>query len=140
MDCSVIQMDLVAYHLGAIDDGARERVEAHLVECASCVRAYVTLKRHAEAGSAKPSDAARAKLRAAVSEEFETSARARVRRFLARPIPLYKGLAAAAAVAIAIGAAAPIIARMTTNQGPEPIAGGERVDSARAHPESLSFY
>lgn len=142
MDCSLIQIDLVAYHLGAIDEAARERVEAHLVECAACVRAYITLKRHAEQGAARPSYAAKMRLRDAVSAEFETSPRARIRRWLRRPIPLYQGIAAAAVIAIA-ALAAPQIARLTGQAAKPPpaaIAGGERVDTARPSPDSLSFY
>jgi anti-sigma factor RsiW len=139
MDCSLIQIDLVAYHLGAIEEPARERVEAHLVECAACVRAYITLKRHSEAGAARPSYAAKMRLRAAVSAEFETSPRARIRKWMRRPIPLYQGIAAAALIAIA-ALSAPQVARLFARTPPAEMAGGERVDTARPSPDSLSFY
>lgn len=142
MDCSLIQVDLVAYHLGAIEEPARERVEAHLVACAACVRAFVTLKRHMESGAAKPSEAARARLRAAVAAEFEPNAASRVKKWLRRPIPLYQGLAAAAVIALA-AMTAPKIAELASRahgREPAPIADGERVDSARTSPDSLSFY
>ncbi len=142
MDCSVISADLIAYHFATCDDDARARIDAHLLGCTECLRAYLAIKHHTDRGTsldARPSDAARARLRAAVAAEFQPSLGARAARALRRPIPLYQSLAAAAAVVFVAAAVAPMLAR-TDSMPPMQATGGERVDTARPTPENLSFY
>lgn len=143
MDCAVIQIDLAPYHLATCDEATRAKIDAHLVECTSCLRAYLAVKRHLERGSAaqlRPSDAARARLRAAVAEEFRPTLGARTVRALRRPIPLYQGLAAAAAIALVVTALAPMLTRAPQVEPAAMQATGERVDTARPTPANLSFY
>jgi len=139
MDCAVIQIELAPYHLGVCDDETRARIDAHLLECTDCLRAYLAIKRHIERGDrARPSDAAKAKLRAAVASEFRPTIAARAARALRRPVPLYQSFAAAAVIVLVVSALAPILARPNA---PAPVtASGERVDTARPTPENLSFY
>jgi hypothetical protein len=142
MDCSVVEADLIAYQLATCDDEARAQIDAHLLGCTPCLRAYLALKHHVERGAtldARPSDAARARLRAAVAAEFQPTLATRAARALRRPIPLYQSLAAAAVIVLVAAAIAPILARNET-QSPMQATGGQRIDTARRTPENLSFY
>ena len=69
MDCDVIERDLVAYHFGVIEGEARRAVEEHLVGCPGCLRDFLTLKREIETEDARPSRAAKERLRSAVAQE-----------------------------------------------------------------------
>ncbi len=71
MDCHVIELDLVPYHFGQIDDAARRAVEEHLVGCTQCLRDFIALKREMETSEAIPSPTAKSRLRQAVSREVE---------------------------------------------------------------------
>ena len=71
MDCNLIQPDLVPYHFGVIEDDARRRVEQHLGECPRCLADFFALKREMETTEARPSPAARDRLRASVLEEID---------------------------------------------------------------------
>jgi hypothetical protein len=134
MDCAVV--DLVGYHFATLADEERVKVDEHLVACTSCLRAYLALKHKVEdARGERPSEEARARLRAAVNERFRPSAASRLRAWLGRPIPLYQGLAAAV-VAVAIAALAPAVIQRV----PRPLPAGPYVDSARPVPQSLSVY
>jgi len=73
MDCKLIRLDLVPFHFGEIEDGARRAVEDHLAACPECLRAYFALKRSAETIELKPSPAAASRLRDAVAREVERS-------------------------------------------------------------------
>lgn len=66
MTCETIRPQLVGFHFGIADD--RASIEDHLLECKSCLREALDLKRAIELGedAPRPSDASRAKLRAAV--------------------------------------------------------------------------
>jgi anti-sigma factor RsiW len=72
MTCREVERELVAYQFGALEDDARRRVEAHLVACSACVGAFVQVKRAVELGEqgARPSDAAKRRLRRAVAREL----------------------------------------------------------------------
>lgn len=72
MTCAEVERELFGYHFNALDAAARRGVEAHLVDCPECVRAYVELKRAVESGedAPAPSDAARLRLRNAVAREL----------------------------------------------------------------------
>ncbi len=134
MDCVVV--DLAAYHFGTLDEGARDAVEEHLLACTACLRAYLALKRRTVAGASSgvPSDAARARLRAAVEERFRPSPIGRARAWMARPIPRYQGLAVAL-VALVFAAVVPALV-----ERPAPLAGGRFVDTARLTAASLGIY
>ncbi len=142
MDCSLIADDLLAYHLAALDDQAHTRVEDHLVTCASCLKAYLTLKRHLDRGgnaALVPSHAARARLRAAVIAELRLPAppASSVRRLLVRRIPLYQGLAAATLAVVLATMAPRLAARIRTTYDSS---NGATVDTSRVRPASLTVY
>ena len=138
MDCPLSDplsaAELTCYHLGAVDDATRDAVEAHLVECPACLRAYLATKRAVDR-PVKPRDEVRRRLRAEVLATFRPSVMARVRGALARPIPLYQGLAVAACLAIVVG-----VAPTVTRRDPAPPAHADRIDSARPGERSLSLY
>jgi len=93
MDCELIRAALVAYHFGSVEEAARDRIEAHLLACPDCLKAFLALKREIETAEAgpRPSEEARRRLRLAVARE------------LAARSPERTGAAAAAAAA-AVGA------------------------------------
>jgi hypothetical protein len=142
MDCALIREDLFAYHFGAASDDDRDRIDAHLLECADCLRTYLTLKRRLESGaSERPSDAVRERLRAEVEEKFRPKRGASMTALFQRRIPLYQGV-----VAVALAAAFTLVlprayraaeerGRASVTDGPEP-----RVDTARRSAESLSIF
>ncbi len=134
MDCVVV--DLVSYHFGTLEEGARDAIDDHLLGCTACLRSYLALKRQVArgVGGEVPSDAVRARLRGAVAERFRPSTLARARGWMSRPIPFYQGLAAAV-LALVVAALLPAFADKTP-----PAAGGRYVDTARPLAESLSIY
>ena len=138
MDCSLTQDNLIAYHFATLEDPVRESVEAHLVECTACLRTYLALKSHVDRGRAQeaPSEDARLKLRAAVQHRFRPTPTRRVRRFFTRPVPLYQGLAVAAA-AVLVAALGPQSAQRLDDGH---ALHSERVDTSRTTTESLSIY
>jgi hypothetical protein len=143
MDCSLIQGDLIAYQFAVASDAERARVEAHLVECTVCLRAYLALKAHVDGGGsqAQPSEESRLRLRAAVADRFRPTPARRVRRWLARPIPLYQGIAVAAVVLLG-ATLGPIVAnRLGGRLGEQATADvNHRVDTSRTTSQSLSIY
>jgi hypothetical protein len=68
MSCESIRPQLVEFHFGVARD--RAAIEEHLVGCTACLRELFDTKRAIETGEdgPRPSDAARARLRAAVAE------------------------------------------------------------------------
>jgi hypothetical protein len=127
MDCAGV--DLVAYHFATLDDDARDAIDAHLLECKTCLRAYLSLKRTAEKGPLdRPSKNVRERLRADVERTF---AKKRV-VFFQRKIPLYQGLAFAAL-------AAAITIFVLGHHGPVR-EGVPQVDTSRAHAEAFQIY
>jgi hypothetical protein len=99
MMCAEVEHELVAYHFNALDDDARCGVEAHLCECAGCVRAYVELKRAVETSEDAPpvSGTTRERLRRAVARELGLDDR--TWSWWERPL----ALAVAASVVLAAG-------------------------------------
>jgi hypothetical protein len=147
MDCTLIQVELAAaYHFGGLDGAECDAVEAHLVECTDCLRAYMRMKRRLEHAPARPSDALRQRLRADVEQEFRPRAGELARRWFARPIPLYQGLAVAAVVAL-VAVMMPELGRRPSPPSPSsevaaaPVpAPSQRVDTSRHNAENLAFY
>ncbi len=144
MDCRMTQEALVAYHFGTAGDDERDAVDAHLLQCTSCLRAYLRLKHHVERGveamgsaRPRPSDAVRRRIREDVAAIVRPRGGvARVRELLRRPIPLYQGLAVAAVAAgLAIGL--PSFLDGLTRKPPETAV---RIDTSRPVAESLTVY
>jgi hypothetical protein len=136
VDCTLIEPELVGFHFATLDEGARTRVEEHLLGCKACLGAFVALKRAIESDAPMPSDSARARLRAAVAAKVKPrpmslpgprprlTAQGRAKRWV------WLGSAAAAvAAAFVLGTLyrAPVVA--TTR---------DAVDSARAMPASFN--
>ncbi len=131
MDCRLIETDLVPFHFGAETDLEREKLEAHLLECARCAGAFFALKRAIEmGGELRPSEAAQSRLRDAVARE------------VVRPSPrawLWGGAAAA------VVAAAALLGFFTQrDKNPTPLlpptaASPQNIDSARPEPLNLDF-
>jgi anti-sigma factor RsiW len=136
MDCA--RIDLIAYHFDTSTDEERDAVERHLLGCRRCLEAYLALKRHVEHGARaeRPGPEVHARLRGDVERAFRPMSRGRLLAWLARPIPRYQGLAAAA-VALAIAVLAPALVERATSPA---LHGGDRVDTSRPSAESLTIY
>lgn len=140
MDCTAVAENLVAYHVGAIDDADREAIEAHLVGCRACLETYLAVKRAADRQVfERPRPEVKEKLRAEIVKMFppkKKADRTRPVTFLGRRIPLYQGVALAA-VAAAIAAVAPKVNEHLHHRAADtaPI-----VDTSRTRAESLSIY
>jgi len=140
MDCTLIHAELVGYHLAAVSAETRDAIDAHLLGCTECLRAYLRLKSALDRSGeerARPSDAVRLRVRADVERMFRPTWRARAARWLARPVPLYQGLALAALVVVADAAVLPRV-RALFDRGA--VVTAPRVDSARTEPESLGLF
>jgi anti-sigma factor RsiW len=76
--CQDYQADLVGYHFAVLSADARRALEAHLVACATCVGAYVAIKRDLEIADdgPRPSEASRTRLRASMAAELRKRPRA----------------------------------------------------------------
>jgi hypothetical protein len=88
MDCDVMKSELVAYHFGVVDDGARRAAEEHLLTCAGCLFDFLALKREIETADARPSRAARDRLRLAVARELGAPPRRAGWAWWERPLAL----------------------------------------------------
>jgi predicted anti-sigma-YlaC factor YlaD len=141
MDCALIREELFAYHFGAASDAERDRIDAHLLECGDCLRAYLTLKRRLESGAAseKPSDEVRARLRADVEKKFRPKQHAKMTSIFQRRIPLYQGIVAVA-LAAAFTLALPRAYRAAEARGRSGQSAEPNVDTARPSAESLSIF
>jgi anti-sigma factor RsiW len=154
MDCRMIQGDLVAFTFGtrigagdaaepadgASNDEARRRIDAHLLTCTDCLRAYLRFKHQVEHGASldvRPSDAIRRRIREDVAAAVRPRGAARVLRSLRRPIPLYQGLAVAC-VAAGVALASPWLRDVMSAR--HPAVAEARVDTSRAIAESLTVY
>lgn len=105
MDCKLIRPDLVAYHFGSVEARSRDAVEAHLVECRGCLKAYLALKREIETAGASPapSQAARERLRRAVAREVALRPGGSMETgWWRRPLAFAFAAAASAAVMLAV--------------------------------------
>lgn len=87
MTCTDTRAELVDYHFGEIDGVQRERIEAHLLGCQECLRELFAVKRSVETAdlAARPSDTARARLRAAVNAEVNPEPVSRAWSWWERP-------------------------------------------------------
>jgi hypothetical protein len=70
------EIDVIGFQLGLPEGDARDRIEAHLCGCATCVRTFLAFKRAMETPDAgpRPSELARARLRRAVAAELHPPA------------------------------------------------------------------
>ncbi len=82
MTCDEIRPELIPYHFGEVSEETRRRLEAHLPGCPACVTELLSLKRGIETAdqAERPSDLARARLRAAVASAIGAAPRRRWER------------------------------------------------------------
>jgi anti-sigma factor RsiW len=133
MDCTGVAEHLVAYHLGIIEERDRDAVEAHLLECSSCLKTYLAIKRAGDrAEQDRPDPSVKSRLRAEVARTFAPPKPV----FFARRIPLYQGVALAAVAAV-LALALPSIVHRARMLSP---AGTPSIDTSRSHPESSNIY
>jgi anti-sigma factor RsiW len=139
MDCRMISGELFAYALGTSSEEDRDGIDAHLLTCTSCLRAYLRLKNHVERGassSARPSELTRRRVRADIAAIVRPRGTARVKQWLRRPIPLYQGLAVAAVAAgIALG-----LPQAMTALEKRPAETTARIDTSKPMPQALAVY
>jgi hypothetical protein len=138
MDCSLIARELIAYHFEACDEATHAAVESHLVECAVCVRSYVSLKAAFRRGAAeeRPREDVRARVRHDVEQAFARSSRVGIWKAFKRPIPLYQGIG----VALAAAAIALAVPRWLGSHEGQRAWPGPYVDTSRQVAESMSIY
>ncbi len=148
MDCAGVASNLVAYHFATSTDEERDEIDAHLLACNACLRAYLALKRASERGPLdRPSRAARERLRAEVARTFAkpgapaaspsrpAKPKPKPVLFFQRRIPLYQGL-----VAAAIAAAVTLVALGDAPRRAPVRDGVPQVDTSRPRAESLQIY
>ncbi len=117
MTCEAIRPQLVGFQFGIALRDERAAIESHLIECKDCLRELLELKRAVETGEdgPRPSDASRARLRAAVARVV----RPEKRRWWERPVAL-----AFAATAMVASIAA--MHSLTSGPGDAPYAQRDR--------------
>jgi predicted anti-sigma-YlaC factor YlaD len=128
MDCRLIQPELVRFHFGDAEEEVRAPVEEHLLGCAACLKAYLSLKREIETSPERgeaPSMMAKARLRKAVAAELASRRLPATRR-----IAWGTAVAAAAATLLMVFAVRAIEPSLHRNHSPSPDAHHSRsVDS-----------
>lgn len=80
MDCTLIEGDLIPFHFGTLAEAPRAALESHLRGCASCLVAYLEVKRALDQGAAsveRPSQLLKARLRTDLAAEFVRGRRLR---------------------------------------------------------------
>ena len=94
--CDGLRPELIPYCFGEVAGEVRGRLEAHLPGCPACVGELLALKRALETGDpdARPSEVARARLRAAVAVAVGAAPRRRWERPLAFAVAASAVLAA----------------------------------------------
>lgn len=139
MDCAGVASHLVGYHFATLEDAERDAIDAHLLGCKVCLGTYLALKRAADQNPLdKPSAALKQRLRSDVLAAFpKPDARPARVTLLARRIPLYQGLFAAA-LAAAIALLIPTL--LNDARRGEIREGAPQVDSARARAEAFQIY
>lgn len=138
MDCAGVASHLVGYHFAALDDDVRDAIDAHLLGCKACLSTYLALKRAAERRPLEiPSAAVKERLRRDVVAAFpKKQVRPARVTLLARRIPLYQGLFAAA-LAAALALAIPTLLHGRLGEIRE---GAPQIDSARQGAEAFEIY
>jgi anti-sigma factor RsiW len=126
MTCDELRPELIPFHCGEVSGETRRRLEAHLPGCATCVTELLALKRAFEAAEddePRPSDVARARLRAAVAKEIGAAPR----RWWERPVAF---TFAASAVIAAVFA----MRSLTSGPGAPPLGASEGAGAAVTRP------
>lgn len=144
MDCANVASELVAYRFETCDASERDAIDAHLLECQACLRAYLALKRATDLGARpreeRASPEVKTRLRAEVARRYgrpsEVATPRRGRPLLLRKIPVYQGL-----VAVALAAAIALLVPAATRRAAVDVHDGvPEVDTSRSRAESLHIY
>ena len=146
MDRELSTEILIDYHFGTLPAAERAAVEEALVGSPEALRAYLQIKRQldraeAQVEDAAPSPEARLRLRAAVAELVRPRPTRRLRGLLARPVPLYQTLAAAAVAGLLVAAAGAWWPVGEPGGGsPSAAMDATKVDFARPGPQGLPVF
>ena len=147
MDRELSTEILIDYHFGTLPAAERAAVEEALVGSPEALRAYLQIKRQLDRAQpqvedAAPSPQARLRLRAAVAELVRPRPTRRLRGLLARPVPLYQTLAAAAVAGLLVAAAGAWwpCRRARRRLRPAPPTDATKVDFARPGPQGLPVF
>jgi anti-sigma factor RsiW len=110
MDRELSTENLIDYHFGTLPAEQRAAVEEALVSSPEALRAYLQIKRQLDraqpqGAEAAPSAEARQRLRTAVADLVRPRPARKLWGLLARPVPLYQTLAAAAVAGLLVAAA-----------------------------------
>lgn len=134
MDCAETEEELLDYHFGAGAQERRDAVRAHLRGCATCVQQFLDLKHDIDSGAAmglRPSEPARARLRADVTALFRPSLFGLTQRWLAQPTPRYRAgvaMVAMLGVLLAVGSLMPAPRRHSMGPSSAELARSDRTD------------
>ncbi|MCR9159569.1 MAG: hypothetical protein ACE37F_04420 [Nannocystaceae bacterium] len=132
MNCDDALPRLTDHHHETLAADEAVALAEHLGSCGACAQAYCRLQAQLRgigaAYAERPSDGARAALRAAVRTEFEPKPSRRVLAFLRRPIPAYGAALAAAIPLLAWFAAAPAETRPAGTSGTTQPTAPARID------------
>ena len=147
MDRELSPEILIDYHFGTLPAAERAAVEEALVGSPEALRAYLQIKRQLDraqpqVADAAPSPEARLRLRAAVAELVRPRPARRLRGLLARPVPLYQTLAAAAVAGLLVAAAGAWwpVAGEPGGASPSAAVDATKVDFARTGPQGLPVF
>ena len=146
MDRELSTETLIDYHFGTLPAAERAAVEEALVGSPEALRAYLQIKRQLDRAQphgedAAPSPEARLRLRAAVAELVRPRPARRLWGVLARPVPLYQTLAAAAVAGLLVAAAGawwPVAGEPGASSSGA--AEATKVDFARPGPQGLPVF
>jgi anti-sigma factor RsiW len=147
MDRELSTEILIDYHFGTLAAAERAAVEEALVSSPEALRAYLQIKRQLDRAQPQaeddaPSPQARLRLRAAVTELVRPRPARRLWGVLARPVPLYQTLAAAAVAGLLVAAAGTWWPVPREPGQPSSSAADDalKVDFARPGPQGLAVF
>jgi hypothetical protein len=146
MDRELSTEILIDYHFGTLPAAERAAVEEALVGSPEALRAYLQIKRQLDRAQSQAEDApspeARLRLRVAVAELVRPRPARRLWGLLARPVPLYQTLAAAAVAGLVVAAAGAWwpVAGEPGGASPSAAADATKVDFARPGPQGLPVF
>jgi hypothetical protein len=107
MDCAEIEDELLDFHFAVGSQERRDEVRMHLRQCQVCTQQFLDLKHDIDSGAAmtaRPSQEARARLRADVAALFRPSLFGQAQVWLAQPTPRYRaGMAMVAMLGVVLG-------------------------------------
>jgi anti-sigma factor RsiW len=139
MDCAAVASRLVGYHFATLEDDERDAIDTHLLGCQACLGTYLALKRASDRRPLeRPSAEVKARLRASVLAAFPAEpVRPRRTGLLARRIPLYQGVFAAALAAVVAWLVPPLLRSAPRGDARD---GAADIDTARPRAAAFKIY